>query len=247
MILRDEVPARTGTGNRATDTLGFSTPRAPNPPPTLGSSNAPSRPSGHACVRTGPTGHRPTPPGSRPHAPGPARSHPGDGPSPLLPSLGGSSGNRAERLGNDRRFPPQGVKDVASYGCPPFRRGGVTWKGDMILTPTTLFSQRAEPLAVVVGDFPKRRIGSGTTRISRVRCDKAKRGWASRVPPSHGATARRTGGVTVVRATPPFWPLVRHGGGQRGTGVGTPLVPLAGGRSHHSDPWREGHRHPPAK
>ena len=31
--------------------------------------------------------------------------------------------------------------------------GGVTSKGDMMVTPTTLFSQRAEPLAVVVGVF----------------------------------------------------------------------------------------------
>ena len=29
-------------------------------------------------------------------------------------------------------------------------------------------------------------------------------------------------------ATPPFWPLVRHGAGQRGTGVRTPFVPLFG-------------------
>ena len=30
----------------------------------------------------------------------------------------------------------------------------------------------------------------------------------------------------VVRATPPFWPLVRHAGGQTRTGVGTPFAPL---------------------
>ena len=32
----------------------------------------------------------------------------------------------------------------------------------------------------------------------------------------------------MVRATPAFGPLVRHAGGQRGTGVGTPFAPLAG-------------------
>ena len=42
-------------------------------------------------------------------------------------------------------FPPLGVKQMPPYGCHPFRRGGVTWKGDMILTTTTLISQRAEP------------------------------------------------------------------------------------------------------
>ncbi len=41
----------------------------------------------------------------------------------------------------------------------------------------------------MVGDFPKRCTRRGTTRISRVRCDKAKRGWASRV----ARVARRNG------------------------------------------------------
>ena len=64
-------------------------------------------------------------------------------------------------------------------------------------------------------------MGRGITRISRVPCETAKRGGASRVPPSPGATARRTRGVLVEGATPLFGPLVRH---QRG------------GRSLHSDP-----------
>ena len=34
-----------------------------------------------------------------------------------------------------------------------FQTAGWPFKVDMISTPTTLFSQRAEPLAVVVGDF----------------------------------------------------------------------------------------------
>ncbi len=38
------------------------------------------------------------------------------------------------------------------------------------------------PLAVVLGDFPKRHIRRGTTRISRSRYGKAQRGCASRVP-----------------------------------------------------------------
>ncbi len=112
----------------------------------------------------------------------------------------------------------------------------------MIVTPTTPFSQRAEPSPLWSGTFPKPRIRHGTTRISRVDCGKADRGCASRVPPSPGVTARRTGGMLVVRATPTLWPLVRHGGGQRWTGVGTPFAPPRGGRSHHSDPWREGVR-----
>ena len=59
----------------------------------------------------------------------------------------------------------------------------------MIVTPTTLFSQRAEPAPLWLRTFLKRYIRRGTTRISRVRCNKAKRGCASRVPP----VARRNG------------------------------------------------------
>ena len=40
----------------------------------------------------------------------------------------------------------------------------------------------------------------------------------------------------VEGATPLFWPLVRHGGGQRVTGVRTPFDLPTGGRSLHSDP-----------
>ena len=80
--------------------------------------------------------------------------------------------------------------------------GGVTSKGDMLLTTTTLFSQRAETSPLSFGTLPKRRIRRGTTRISRVRFENAKRGSASRVPPSPGASARRTGGLMVEVATP---------------------------------------------
>ena len=44
-------------------------------------------------------------------------------------------------------------------------------------------------------------------------------------------TARRGAtreGEEVEGATPPFWPLVRHGGGKRVTGKTTPFSPLAG-------------------
>ena len=120
-----------------------------------------------------------------------------------------------------------GHSDAAVW-VSPFQKGGVTSKGDIIVTPTTLFSQRAEPSPLWLRTSPKPSIRRGTTRISGVRCGKAKRGCASRVPLTPGVTARRTGGVLVVRATPPFLALVRHAGGQRGTGVGTPFAPLAG-------------------
>ena len=117
---------------------------------------------------------------------------------------------------------------------------------EAILLRTTPFSQRAEPSPLWLETFTKRRIGRGTTRIFRLRCGQGKRGCASRVSPSPGVTARRTRGVLVVRATPQILPLVRHGGGhgwKPGWKPGRhPFAPLAGGRSHHRDPWREGLR-----
>ena len=99
----------------------------------------------------------------------------------------------------------------------------------MLLTTTTLLSQRAEPSPVWSGIFPKRRIERGTTSISRVAGDKAKRGCASRVPPSLGVTARRTRGVLVVRATPSFLALVRHERGVRWPGLWPPYPPSKAG------------------
>ena len=113
----------------------------------------------------------------------------------------------------------------------------MTSKGDMLLTTTTLFSQRAETSPLSFGTLPKRRIRRGTTRISRVRFENAKRGSASRVPPSPGASARRTGGLMVEGATPLFWTLVRHRGGVKGdTQNDTFTLPSERGRSLHSDP-----------
>ena len=67
-------------------------------------------------------------------------------------------------------------------------------------------------------------IGRGPTRISRVRCDQAKRGYASRVPLPPGAAARRTRGVLVVRATR-FLALVRHRRGGDGARQNSPSPP----------------------
>ena len=80
----------------------------------------------------------------------------------------------------------------------------------MLLRTTTRFSQRAEHSPLWLETLPKRRIRSGTTRISRVRCEEAMRGCASRGPLPPGAVACRRRGEKVEGATPPFWPLVRH-------------------------------------
>ena len=93
------------------------------------------------------------------------------------------------------------------------------------------------PLAVVVRDFPETPHGTRDNTDFRVPCEKAMRGFASRVPLPPGATARRTRGVLVEGATPPFSPLVRHRGGVNGPPFGPPFTPpLRGGRSVHSDP-----------
>ena len=84
-----------------------------------------------------------------------------------------------------------------------------------ILRRTAPLSQRAEPSPLWFRTFRERRIGRGTTRISRVPCEKAKRGCASRVPLPPGLAACRARGVLVERATPPFSPLVRHRRGKR--------------------------------
>ncbi len=105
--------------------------------------------------------------------------------------------------------------------------GGVTWKGDMILTTTTLISQRAEPTPLWSGLSRNAASDAGRHGFLATVAEKQSEA-APRVSPSPSATARRTRGVLVVRATPPFWPLVRHGGGKRVTGKTTPFPPLAG-------------------
>ena len=124
-------------------------------------------------------------------------------------------------------------------GGPSAKGGEPTWMAHFSGTHSAFLSEGG-PSPLWSETFPKRRIRHGTTRICRVRCGRAKRGCASRVPPSHGATARRTGGVLVVRATPPFLALMRHRRGVDGPTDGPPTPPVWGGRSHHSDPWREG-------
>ena len=103
---------------------------------------------------------------------------------------------------------------------------------------------QGEALAVVV------QVVSGNPYWTRVGTDspesygvKPRAAPASRVHPPR--TARRGAtreGEEVEGATPPFWPLVRRRGGVSGPPFGPPLTPpLRGGRSLHSDPWREGH------
>ena len=99
----------------------------------------------------------------------------------------------------------------------------------MLSTTPTLLSQRAEPSPLWLETFPQRRIRRGTTRNSQVRCEKAKRGYASRFPPSSGVTARRTRGAAGGESDPPFFgagaPPVRVKGD---TACATLYPPLSG-------------------
>ena len=71
---------------------------------------------------------------------------------------------------------------------------------------------------------------------------QSEAGGASRVPPSPGATARRTRGVLVEGATLGFSALVRHREGEMVHAKIHHLPSPSRGRSLHSDPWREGSR-----
>ena len=80
----------------------------------------------------------------------------------------------------------------------------------MLLTTTTLLSQRAQPSLLWWSLYLEIRVGHGLAWIPRLLFDKAERGCAPRAPSSPGASVRRTRGVLVEGATPPFLPLVRH-------------------------------------
>ena len=79
------------------------------------------------------------------------------------------------------------------------------------------FLSEGGALPVVVGDFPETAHQTRDNTDCPVRCGKAKRGCASRVPPSPAATARRTRGVLVVRATHLFGAGAPSGGSRWAT------------------------------
>ena len=93
----------------------------------------------------------------------------------------------------------------------------------MLMTTTTFFSQRAEPLPLWLETFTKRRIRGGRASILGVRCEEAMGGCASRVPLPPGAAARRTRGVLVEGAPPLFDRWCGTGERQRVTDKTTPL------------------------
>ena len=135
----------------------------------------------------------------------------------------------------DRRFPPPGVKDVASYGWTTYKRGvthgGGARRGASLQQPqrSTLIGRSPSPLWSRL--CPGIRIGHGLARIAQILWGKAPWGGGSARPPPRMARRGATReGEEVEGATPGFLPLVRH----RAGGGGAPLW------SHHLPFPREG-------
>ena len=152
-----------------------------------------------------------------------------------------------QRPRHDRRFPPPGVKDVASYGWTTYKRGvahgGGARGGASLQQP-----QRS----TLRGRSPRRR-GRGCSRESALdvgwhgfpESSAVKRSAVLRrgVPASHGVSWRRTGGGGSGGSDPLFFAAgAAQGRGRWCTPKSTTFPPLFGGHSLHSDPWREGHR-----
>ncbi len=108
-------------------------------------------------------------------------------------------------------------------------------------TTPTLHSQRAKPSPSWSRLIPETRIGRGLARIAQILWGKAPWGVGIACPPPR--TPRRGAaqeGEEVEGATPLFLPLVRHRGVFTGAYSGARSTLPGGGRSLHSDPWREG-------
>lgn len=94
----------------------------------------------------------------------------------------------------------------------------------------------AAVVSVLSGKPYWKRVGTDSPRLMR----PSEASLRLARPPSLGAAARRKRGVLVVGATPIFLPLLHHGAGVGYSCLYSSLSPASGGRSHHSDPLREG-------
>ena len=156
----------------------------------------------------------------------------------------GAGNANLQRPRNDRRFPPPGVKDVASDGLPPVRRGGgnLAWKRSCDAQRLSLRERSPRRCG---GDFPEtpHRTRDNTDFPRQMRKREAKLRLAC-APPArrNGAPHGREDGG---ESDPPLFAAGAPRGGhgwKPGWKPGRhPLPPLRGGRSHHNDPWREGH------
>ena len=107
------------------------------------------------------------------------------------------------------------------------------------MAAATLHSQRARPRCCGRGLAWKALLEAGWHGFPASAAAKRSE-VAPRV--STPRPALLTGAKKVVRATPRFLALMRHRSRLSGPPSGPPLNPPREGRSHHRDPWREGHR-----
>ena len=110
-------------------------------------------------------------------------------------------------------------------------------------TTPTLHSQRAKPSPSWSRLFPETRIGRGLARIAQILWGKAPWGAGIACPPPRTPRRGATRGGGSGGSDPLFFAAgAAPGRGRWCTPKSTTSPPLFGGRSLHSDPWREGKR-----
>ena len=111
------------------------------------------------------------------------------------------------------------------------------------MTITNLHYQRAKPSPSWSRLFPETRIGRGLARISQILWGKAPCGAGIACPPLARRVVAPHGRGDGGGSDPPiFGAGAPPGRGKWSTLRSTSYPSPAGGRSLHSDPWREGHR-----
>ena len=170
--------------------------------------------------------------------------------APTTPSndqpIGAGAGG-LERPRNDRRFPPPGVKDVASYGWTTYKRGvahgGGARGGASLQQPQRSTLRGRSPRRCGPGCVRESALDAGWHGLRKSYGVKPRAVPASRVRPLARRVVAPHGGEGSGGSDPLFFAAgAAPGRGRWCTPKSTTSPPLFGGRSLHSDPWREGHR-----
>ena len=113
-----------------------------------------------------------------------------------------------QRPGNDRRFPPPGVKDVASYGWTTYKRGaahvGGARGGASLQQPQRSTLRGRTPRRCGPGCARKPALEAGWHGFPKSFAVKSSAAPRHGVPASHGASWRRTGGGGSGGSDPPL-------------------------------------------
>ena len=145
-------------------------------------------------------------------------------------------------------FRLRGSRTWRRMGGPLTKQGGARggahrWR--TILAITILHYQRAKPSPLWSRLWPGIHIGHGLARIAQIRWGKAPCAAGIACPRLTRASWRRTGGGDGGGSDPPlFGAGAPPGRGKWSTLRSTTYPAPRGGRSLHSDPWREGLRAP---